>query len=185
MKIQNLWSSDFTMWNFTLWVDVSELEGCVLGTEHFKSCFAKLSSKIGGISIIKMTKVMLRKVTKLSKLTQPSLGEPGQSLIFVPVNPQHLFTVHKTSSPLYHQATQYSEESGLVHLSRMLIHSNLFYCFRFPSGRYLCSQFHTYRNDIYRPFQKMALKWCSRYVRTDPDNQSACSPLFSPHSHPE
>ena len=91
----------------------------------------------------------------------------------------------KPHLPLYHWAAPSSEGAGLVHSSRTLIYGDLFYCFRFPSGRYLCWRFHAYRNDVYRPFRKMACKQRSRCAHTDRDRPSGCSALFPLHGHPD
>lgn len=91
----------------------------------------------------------------------------------------------KPHLPLYHWAAPSSEGAGLVHLSRTLIYGNLFYCFRFPSGRYLCWRFHAYRNDVYRPFRKTARKQGSRCAHTDRGRPSGCSAPFPLHGHPD
>lgn len=105
-----------------------------------------MSSEISGMSVLQMTKLVLRK---------------GQSIVqdhtarrvtqFCTVWPWPLIKPHL---PLSHRAAPSAEGADLVHLSRMVISSHLFYCFRFPSGRYLCSRFHANRDDVYRPFRK-------------------------------
>lgn len=132
---------------------------------------------------MQVTKLTLRKVLKLSRITRPGLGRAWIVTRFCTIQPLPLFAIYKP--PTLSLSSPALRRSRFVHLSRMLIHSNLFYCFWFPGGRYLCSRFHTYRNDVYRLFQKMAHKRCSRCAHTDPDNPSACPPLFSPHLHPE
>lgn len=92
--------------------------------------------------------------------------------------------VYKTSSPTLPWSSPHPQREK-VHLSGMLISSNLFYCFTFPSGCYLCWRFHASKNDVYRPLWKMAHQWCSRYIHANPDHRSGCWALFPPHRRPE
>lgn len=184
-ETRNFWGPGFTM-KILLPCAVSELELLVLSfLMHFTMCFSRMSSEMVGKSIMWVMRLMLRKVRKFSKITQPMLRKAWIVTCLCTTYPSPLFTVYKPHLPLYHQGASFSEGAGFVHLSKTAIYSNLFYCPGFLSGRYLCSWFHTHRNDVYRPFQKMAGKWCSRYARADPDDEAACSALFSRQSHPE
>lgn len=90
------------------------------------------------------------------------------------------FNVYKTSSATLPRSSPHPQREK-VHLSGMLVSDNLFYCFRFPSGCYLCWRFLAGENDVYRPLRKMAHKWCSRYTHTNPDHPSGCWALFPRH----
>lgn len=83
------------------------------------------------------------------------------------------FKVSRTSSPTLPWSSPHPQREK-AHLSGMLVSGNLFYCFRFPSGRYLCRWFHAGKNDVYRPLWKVAHKWCSRYTHANPDHPSGC-----------
>lgn len=85
--------------------------------------------------------------------------------------------IYKTSSPTLPWSSPHPQREK-VHLSGMLISGNLFYTFRFPSGRYLCWRFHASKNDVYRPLWKMAHQWCSRCMQTPTIGRAVgrCSP---------
>lgn len=129
-----------------------------------------------------MATLVLRKVRELSEITQSVLGR-AQTVTFV--RPSLFLAVCKPPSLASSRSSLYSEGAGFVHLSRMLTCSNLFHCFRFPGGRYLCSRFHMYRHDVHRLFRKVAHEWRSRCAHTDPDSRSQGSPPFCLHSRPE
>lgn len=106
--------------------------------------------------------------------TSPCWGGPRRSFIFVPSVLFSLFI--KTSSPTSPRSSSYTPREPVLFICQECRCAGIYFGASGSLADVICAHnFHTSRNDVRRPFQKVAREWCSdRHVQTQTADPRVC-----------